>query len=169
MPLALIDCASSASRSAWKTRRGCCGLIWISSTDTVSAVSPGCGLASSGGSATGAAGGACVRVESRAFRPLPSTLRGFSLLFMVEDLFRELNIAFSAFRARIVRNDRLSETRSLRQPHATRNHRRKHFGTEEFLQIVRDLPGQVGPVVKHRQQDSFDLQRMFERGLDAVD
>src|SRR5450432_326001 len=105
MPLVRMDCASSANRSPWKTLRGCSGLGSMESIGTLSAVSSRAG-------AGGVTGG---RVGSKAPRPFPSALRVVSVLFMVEDLFCEFDVALCALRAGIVGEDRLSEARCLSQ------------------------------------------------------
>src|SRR5690242_12931675 len=111
MPLALIDCESSASFSESKVRRGWSGFGSIASTET----KVGSSLFADSSSGSGGGAGACVREERRAFRPLPSTFRGFSLLFMVQNLFRKLDIALGAFGARIVPKDGLTKTRRFSQ------------------------------------------------------
>src|SRR6185369_15112947 len=99
-----MDCASSSRRSFWKTRRGWRGLASMASIGTVR---------SAASTATGAGGGACVRLPSSVFMPLPSALRGFSVLFMVEDLFGESNVAFGAAGTGVIAQDRLTEAGGL--------------------------------------------------------
>ena len=101
--------------------------------------------------------------------PLPSTLRGFSVLFMVENLFCELDVAFRAFGAGIVGENRLAETGRLGQANASRNYGFEDLISEELLQIGCDLPGQVGPVVEHRQENAFDFEGVTEAVPDPVD
>src|ERR1035438_1439131 len=162
MPLTRMDCANSASLSAWKTRRGCSGLGSMLSIGTFCAVSSGAG--SSGGGAM-----AVVRAGMRALMPLPSALRVASGLLMVQNLFGEFDVTFGAAGTRIVSQNRFAEARCFRQAHAARNDRLENLILEELSQIVGDLPRQVGAVVEHGQQDSSDLQRMLERFADAVD
>src|SRR5271169_3915069 len=100
-----MDWASSASRSPWNTLRGCKGLASMESIGTLSDVSSRAG-------AGGATGG---RVGSRAPRPFPRALRVVSVLFMVEDLFGEFDVALCAPGAGVIRKDRLSEARRLSQ------------------------------------------------------
>src|SRR5581483_1411180 len=103
-------------------------------------------------------------------RPLPSTLRCLSGVFMRrQDLLCKLNITFGATRTDIVRENRLPETRSLCKANAAWNNRLKHLVLEELPQILRDLFCQVHALVVHGQKDAFDLQRMVERRTDAVD
>src|SRR5579863_9155067 len=154
MPLARMDCASSASRSLWKARRGCSGLGSMEATGMFCAASAWAG-------ASGRGAGAGVRVGRSALMPLPSALREVSGLFMFEDLFGELDIAFGAAGTGIVGQDRFAETGRLRQADASGNDGFENLFVEEFLQIGGNLPGQVGPVVEHGQQNPGDLQRVL--------
>src|SRR5688572_19081482 len=106
MPLDLIDCASSASLSAWKTRRGCSGLGSIESIGTVRAADSSAGC--------GAAGEAVLRGGRSEPRPLPSTLREVSVLLMVQDLLGKLDITFRALRAGVIGQNRLPEAGGFR-------------------------------------------------------
>src|SRR3954467_4836272 len=114
-------------------RRGWSGFGSIESMGTERAASVGCA------GAIGAGGGAWVRAERSALSPLPSTLRGFSVLFMVEDLLRELNVAFGAFRTRVVAKDRFAEARRFRQADAAGNHGREDLVAEELLEVTGNL------------------------------
>ncbi len=78
-------------------------------------------------------GGAWVRVARSACRPLPSTLRGFSVLFMVEKLFGELNVAFSALGPGVVDDDGFPEAGRFRQADAARDDGLEDLGSEELL------------------------------------
>src|SRR5690349_13381570 len=106
-----MDWANSSKRSLWKARRGCKGFgstesipMWIAFSSRV------------GG---GVVGG---RVGMREPSPLPSALRGFSSLFMVQNLFGEFDIAFGSPGTRIIPQNRFTEARRFRQANATRNH-----------------------------------------------
>src|ERR1017187_2130088 len=81
------------------------------------------GTVCAAGSVTGpvGAGTGCGRVGSSVPRPLPSALRGWSGLFMVQNLFRQLDVAFRAPRAGVIRQDWLAEARRFRQPYAPWN------------------------------------------------
>src|SRR5690348_13039858 len=112
MPLMRIDWASSASRSDWNTRRGWSGLGSMTSMETArsaTSVSVSC------------SGGAWVRLPRSVCIPLPSALRGLSILFMVQNLFGELDVSFGSFGTGIVCQDRLSETRRLREANTARD------------------------------------------------
>src|SRR5947209_16917856 len=134
-----MDCASSASRSLWNIRRGCSGLGSMPSIGT--------------DRETSCATGAGARVGSSVPSPRPSALRELSGLFMVENLFGEFDIAFGAARSRIVSQNRLPEARRFRQPNAPRNHGFEDLVLEKLFQIIRDLSGQICPIVEHRQQN----------------
>src|SRR5439155_13886288 len=87
-------------------------------------------------SSTGRAGG---RVGSNAPRPLPSTLRGFSILFMVQDLFCESDITFGALGAGIVADDGLAEAGGLGEPDTAGDYSAEHLIMEELFQVGSDL------------------------------
>src|ERR1017187_7316561 len=161
MPFERIDCASSARRSAWKTRRGCIGFGSMEWMGTVCAA----------GSVTGSveAGTGCGRVGSSAPRPLPSALRGLSGLFMIQNLFRQLDVAFRAPRAGVICQDWLAEARRFSKAYAPRNHGLEHQFAEELRQVGGHLPGEVVSVVEQRQQDSLNRQRVLEALADPFD
>src|SRR5689334_17949451 len=88
---------------------------------------------------------------------------------MVENLFGKLNITFGAFGTRIVRENRFAETRSFRKSNAARNHGLEHLILKELFQIRRNLARQVRAVVKHREQNAFDFERMLKSRADSLD
>src|ERR1051325_11161725 len=95
--------------------------------------------ASCGCSVGGESGGACVRDVRSAPNPLPRALRGFSILFMVQDLFSQFDIALGALGSRVVNENRLSETGRLGQPNASWNDSLKDLVFKEIAKICRDL------------------------------
>lgn len=103
----------------------------------------------------------------RAESPLPSTLRCLSGLFTGEDLLCELDIAFSAARTDVIRNDGLSETRGFGEAYASGDYCREDLIGEEFPEVLGDLTGEVHALVVHRKEDSFDGQIMAKRSVDA--
>src|SRR5579862_6884726 len=106
MPLARMDCASSSSRSDWKTWRGCNGFGPIASMDNQTTPS-----FEGGGSVVGCGVGLVGR---RALRPLPRALRGFStFLFMLQNFLGEADIAFGAAGTNVVSQNSLAVTRGL--------------------------------------------------------
>src|SRR5260370_25907288 len=128
IPLARMDCASSARRSSWKTRRGCSGLGCMSSVAMFSEDSRG----SAGVWGTGAGGGVWVRVGSSAPIPLPSALRGCSVLFMVEDLFGQFNIAFVPLGSGVIDQHDIAEAMRFGQADAAGNDGAEDFLLEDF-------------------------------------
>src|SRR5579859_1310861 len=92
---------------------------------------------SSGGAETGVGG----RVGKSEPRPLPSALRGFSVLFMVQDLFSELDVTLSALRPGIIRQDGLSEAWCFSQANTPRNDCFENVIAEELFQIRGNLAG----------------------------
>src|SRR6516164_9004630 len=67
--------------------------------------------------------------------PLPSTLRGLSTLFMIQNLFCQFDVTFRATRARVVVEYWFSETGSFSEPDASRNDGLKDLMAEEVFQI----------------------------------
>src|SRR5436305_6815158 len=118
-------------------RRGWSGFGSIESMGTERAASVGCA------GSIGAGGGAWVRAERSAFSPLPSTLRGFSVLFMVENLFCELDIALRAFRAWIIGENRLTETGRLGQANTAGDYGFEDLLSEKLFKVGCNLPRQV--------------------------
>src|ERR1035441_765147 len=113
-------------------RRGCRGFGSMESMGTEETVSPGTG---SGGGWGGA------RVGRRALRPLPSALRGASTLFMVQDLFRELDVAFRATGAGIVSENGLTKAWRLREADAAGDNGAEDLVAEKVAKVGRHLPG----------------------------
>src|SRR5512140_988434 len=100
--------------------------------------------------------------------PLPSALRGLSGLFMVQNLFRQLDVAFRASGTGIVTQDRFAKAGGLRQTDAPWDHGLEELVLEEFLQIRCYLPGEVGSIVEHRQQDTLYDEGVMEGFTDPV-
>src|SRR5579885_1419938 len=110
-----------------------------------------------------------ARVGSRADSPLPRALRCLSVpVFMFQDLLGELDIAFRTSGTRIVNQNWLAVTRRLSELYAPRDDRCEDITRKELLEIVGDLPGQVGPIIVHGQENSLDLKRMRKGILDAI-
>src|SRR5579862_2124195 len=86
------------------------------------------------------------RVGIRESRPLPRALRGFSALFMVQNLFRQFDVAFGASGAGIVAEDGFAETGRFGKTNAAWNDRLKDFVAEELLEVMGDLTGEVRAV-----------------------
>src|SRR5260370_40501017 len=153
-----MDCASSARRSSWKMRRGCSGLGLMSSIATLSEDSRG----SAGVWGTGAGGGVWVRVGRSAPIPLPSALRGCSVLFMVEDLFGEFNIAFGPLGSGVIGQDGFAKAGRFGQADAAGDDGAEDFILEEFTEIGGHLTGEVRSVIEHREQNAFGRQWLLE-------
>src|SRR5437763_15152450 len=124
IPLARIDWAGSSSRFFSNVRRGWSGFGSMRSIGTSVVCSGGVGAAGGGAAGVG-------RVGSSAPRPLPSALREVSGLFMVQNLFGELNVALGTAGSGVVGQDRLAEAGGLRQANAARNHRLENLVLEE--------------------------------------
>src|ERR1022692_2287948 len=165
IPLARIDWASSSKRLSWKTRRGCSGFGWMASTGMWSADS--CGSHGSG-DGMGAGNWMWVRVGSSAPIPLPSALRGGSVLLMVEDLFGEFDIAFRPLGSGVIGQDGLAETGRFGQAYAARDDGPEDLVLEELAQVGGHLAGEGGPVVGP-EEDAFDGEGVLEAFANPVD
>ena len=88
---------------------------------------------------------------------------------MVEDLFREFDIAFGPAGAGVVGEDGFAETGGFGQADAARDDGLEDLVLEEVAQVGGHLAGQVGPVVEHGEQDALDFERVVEGFADAVD
>src|SRR6185436_6967195 len=91
----------------------------------------------------------------RELRPRPSAFR---FPFMADDFPREVEVAFGALAANVVKHDRLPKTGCFTQADISRYDGLEHFLLEVSLDFLDDLTGQVGPVVIHGQQNALDLQ-----------
>src|SRR5580700_787584 len=97
-------------------------------------------------------------VGRRAERPLPKALRCLSgALFMGQDLLCQLNIAFGAAGADVVRQNRLTETGGFRQANTAWNDGLEDVILEELAQVLFYLPGQISSIVVHSQQDALNF------------
>src|SRR5689334_9857190 len=146
-----MDWASSSILPFSNVRRGWSGFGSIRSIAT-SVVCSGSGGIGGVAGVTGAG-----RVGSSAPRPLPSALRELSGLFMIQNLFGQLDITFGTLRARIVGQYWFAEARRLGEPHAAGNHGLENLVLEEIFEVCRNLPGEVRTIVEHREQNAGDL------------
>src|ERR1035437_3045711 len=117
----------------------------------------------------GAGGGGWVRVGRSAPIPLPSALRGFSDLLMVEDLFGEFDIAFRPLGSGVIGQDGFAETGRFGQTYAAGDDGPEYLILEEFAEVGGHLTGEVGAVVVHGEQDAFDGEGVLEGFANAVD
>src|ERR1700690_2370645 len=97
-----------------------------------------------------------VRVGRSAPLPLPSALRGCSDLLMVENLFGEFDVAFRPLGSGVVGEDGFAETGRFGQADAAGDDGAENFVLEELPEVGGHLPGEVGSVVIHGEEDSFD-------------
>ena len=58
--------------------------------------------------------------------------------------------------------------RRFAEPDVARDHGAEHFFLEELPHVGRDLLAQVRPLVEHRQQHAFDVERGVERRAHAA-
>src|ERR1700720_174729 len=148
MPLALIDRASSSSASSRNRVRGWYGLGSMRSISTC------CGPADMGSlagavtapTAVGPVGGVTCGSGSRMSAPSP---RPSAFLGIGDYLLSQLSVALGSFAVYVIENNRLTETRRLRQANVTRNGALKNLCAEKTAQIGGDLPRQGRSLVVH--------------------
>ena len=80
-----------------------------------------------------------------------------------------MDIAFGAFGSGIVRDDGLAEAGCFREADAPGDDGLEDLGAEKFLEIAGDLTGEVGAVVKHREEDTFEGEGVPKGGADSID
>src|ERR1041384_1039535 len=97
--------------------------------------------------------------------PLPSAC----LFIAPDDLAGEIEVRLRALGPDVVQHDRFSEAGSLPQPDIARNDGPEDSLLEEGADVSDDLPGQVGALVVHREEDSVELEPLVERGPDPVE
>jgi hypothetical protein len=125
------------------------------------------GTAAGAGAVAAAADAPCLAGRS-AERPLPSTFRCLSAtLFIFKDFLRQSDVAFGSLRAGVIHEDGFAVARGLGQADAAGDYRLQNVIAEEFLQVVCHLAGQIGPVVIHGEQYTFQLEGPG-KGLDRV-
>ena len=90
-------------------------------------------------------------------------------LFMVEDLFGELDVAFRAAGAGVVDEDGFAETGRFGQADAARDDGPEDLVAEELAEVGGHLAGEVGAVVVHGEEDAFDRAGDVEGVADPVD
>src|SRR5678810_495558 len=92
-------------------------------------------------------------VPNRALSPRP---RAF--LCAMNNLLCEADVCLSTFGFDVVKQYWAAMARCLTEPYISRNDGRKYFVSEEFPQITHHLIGQVCSLIKHRQQNAFNLK-----------
>src|SRR5690349_15422737 len=75
------------------------------------------------------------------------------------DLMRGLKVSDGSARARVVGHDGLTETGRLGDPHVARDRRGEHKVGEVVAHLGRDLVGEAGAAVVHREEHGADGQR----------
>src|SRR6266446_1784586 len=141
-PLDRMEAASSCNRSGSNTRRGWTGLASISSMRMLVGVCAA-GAGSAILSVTGGLEG------NRAVSPRPKALRGASCgLFIGEYLLGQLDITFGSLGANVVAQNGLAIAGSLSEANIPRDDGSENFSLKKIPQILSDLPGQSGSIVK---------------------
>src|SRR5262245_52624094 len=146
-----MDAVSSLRAASSKRVRGWNGLGPMSPTGSWRGAPPRSSL-------TSATGG------MRASSPLPS-----AFLCMVQDLLRQLAIAFSACTVWVVEHDRLAERRGLAEAHIARNDSLVNSLSKELTGFVGDLLRQVEPGVEHGEEHPLDAQGRVQVILHQAD
>src|ERR1035437_10220986 len=124
---------------------------------------------SAGAGSTGAGNWVGFRVGRSAPIPLPSALRGCSDLLMVEDLFGEFDIAFRPLGSGVIGQDGFAEAGCFGQTNAAGDDGPEDFILKEVAEVGGHLTGEVGPVVVHGEEDTFDGELVLEGFANAVD
>src|ERR1035437_8837554 len=125
------------------------------------------GSAGAGGTGAGNWGG--FRGGRSGPIPFPSALRGWLGLLMVEDLFGEFDIAFRPLGSGVICQDGFAETGRFGQTYAAGDDGPEYFIFEEVAEVGGHLTGEVGPVVVHGEEDTFDGQGVLEGFANPVD
>jgi hypothetical protein len=89
-------------------------------------------------------------------------------LVIGQDLLREFDIAFRALGADVVEQDGFAMAGRLGEFNVAGDNGLEHFVLEEVLQILGYLPGEIGPVIVHGEEDSFGTEVVGERFLNAL-
>src|SRR5687767_1793141 len=164
MPLARMESASSRSRSAWKIDRGWTGFgsIW----SICISFGGGCrNFGLFGDSECTSTGRVGISEE----RPLPKAFRGCSgMLVFLQNFLCQFDITFGTTGSHVVEQDRLTVAWGFREPHASRNSSTKDLVFKECSQVVGYHSGQVRSIIKHGQQNAFNLERVVECISDSV-
>src|SRR5580765_2199301 len=173
IPLARIDSASSESRSATNSVLGCNGLAWRLARSASrwpvvrgSPSFPGRSADNPRPSVfrlsfiTLSPARAAFPVRARPFSPGPSSS---------QDLRRQAQVRLRAFGLDVIRDYRLSERRSFREPDAPRDHGPEDPVAEMGANVFGDLVREVGPLVVHRQENPSDIEHRVQRDLHALD
>src|SRR5271154_2377523 len=107
----------------------------------------GCGCDGVGSAVTCGSG-------SRMSAPSP---RPSAFLSISDYLLGQLGIPLSAPAMNVIENNRLTKTRSFREPYIPRDDALKYLRSKEAAKVSGHLPGERCALIVHRQQYSFDL------------
>src|SRR6266540_7356445 len=147
-PERLKDCARSCKLLLLKAFLGCLGLAAMLSMGSswtfdvaISVVEEGVG-----------------DEDRRAPSPRPKPC----LAFMREHLLGQLEIGRRAWRAQIVKHDRLAVARGFSDPYVPWNDGLHDLAAQVPLHLALDLGSEAGPAIEHRQDYAFDLQPRVE-------
>src|SRR5215471_19917977 len=89
--------------------------------------------------------------------------------FASNNLIPKRQIALAPLRLDVVKQHRLTEAWTLRKSHIAGNHRSKNQAGKMLPNFPRYLVRDIGPGVKHREEDSLGHQRRVQTLLDQVD
>src|ERR1035437_7563485 len=88
---------------------------------------------------------------------------------MVQDRFRQFDVALRPPCPRFITKNRLAKTGRLSQPYAARDNGLEHLVAEKLPQIRSHLTREIGSVVVHGEKDAFHLEGMLKRIAYAID
>src|SRR4029079_7406365 len=86
----------------------------------------------------------------------------------MNNLLCEADVCLSTFRFDVVKQYWAAMARCLTEPYISRNDGRKDFVSEDFPQITHHLIGQVCSLIKHRQQNAFNLKGRIPNSPDLL-
>src|SRR5437588_1686945 len=104
-------------------------------------------------------------------RELSSAALPFSdhVLRATDEFFGETDVSLAAARTNVVQDNRFAERRSLAEANVARDDRRIDLLGEMGAHFFGDLSREVHPLVVHRQDDPFDIERRIDGVANALD
>src|SRR5215467_13674998 len=103
-------------------------------------------------------------VPNSALNPLPS-----AFLCAMYDLLCKSDITFSTFGFDVVEQNRAPVAWRLSKANVARNDGGEQLRSKEGLEILHDLVGEIGTIVEHRQEHTFNLEFRITQATDVTD
>src|SRR5215470_9606896 len=92
-------------------------------------------------------------VPNSALNPLPN-----AFLCAMYDLLCQSDVTFSTFGFDVIEQNRAPVAWRLSEANVAGNNRGEQLRAKERLEILHDLVGQIGAIVEHRQEHTFNLE-----------